>query len=41
MNYFRFPINEKYGDIERFEFLINLLPFQYTKVFPEEKMIDR
>ena len=36
----RFPINEKYGDIERFEFLINLLPFQYKKIFPEEKMIE-
>ncbi len=36
----RFPINEKYGDLERFKFLINLLPFQYKRVFPEEKMID-
>ena len=36
----RFPINEKYGDLERFKFIINLLPFQYKKVFPEEKMID-
>ena len=25
----RFPINEKYGDLERFKFLINLLPIQY------------
>ena len=36
----RFPINEKYGDLERFRFLVNLLPFQYRKVFPEEKIID-
>ena len=36
----RFPINEKYGDLERFKFLVNLLPFQYKKVFPDEKMID-
>ena len=25
----RFPINEKYGDLDRFNFLINLLPIQY------------
>ena len=24
----RFPINEKYGDLKRFQFLINLLPLQ-------------
>jgi len=35
----RFPINEKYGDLERFKSLINLLPLQYKKVFPEEKLI--
>ena len=35
----RFPINEKYGDLERFNSLINLLPLQYKKVFPEEKLI--
>ncbi len=36
----RFPINEKYGDLERFGFLVNLLPFQYRKVSPEEKIIE-
>ena len=36
----RFPINEKYGDMERFKFIVNLLPFQYKKVYPEEKMIE-
>ena len=36
----RFPINEKYGEIDRFKFIVNLLPFQYKKIFPEEKMID-
>tara|TARA_Y100000590_G_scaffold315884_1_gene357242 strand:- start:24 stop:1088 length:1065 start_codon:yes stop_codon:yes gene_type:complete len=36
----RFPINEKYGDLERFRFIVNLLPFQYKKVFPDEKMIE-
>ena len=25
----RFPINEKYGDINRFKFLVDLLPLQY------------
>ena len=36
----RFPINEKYGDLKRFEFLINLLPLQYKNIFPEEKHIE-
>ena len=35
----RFPINEKYGDLDRFKFLINLLPLQYKKLIPEEKII--
>jgi len=35
----RFPINEKYGDLERFEFLIKLLPLQYQNIFPEDKLI--
>ena len=35
----RFPINEKYGDLKRFEFLINLLPLQYKNISPEEKYI--
>jgi len=35
----RFPINEKYGDLKRFRFLINLLPFQYKNLIPEEKFI--
>ncbi len=36
----RFPINEKYGNLERFKFIVNLLPFQYKKVLPENKIID-
>tara|TARA_B100000287_G_scaffold433614_1_gene495743 strand:- start:682 stop:1701 length:1020 start_codon:yes stop_codon:yes gene_type:complete len=36
----RFPINEKYGDMERFSFLVKLLPLQYKKVYPEEKMLE-
>ncbi len=35
----RFPINEKYGDLERFKFLINLLPIQYKFILPEEKFL--
>ena len=35
----RFPINEKYGDLERFKFLINLQPLQYRILYPEEKFI--
>ena len=35
----RFPINEKYGDLERFEFIIDLLPLEYKNVIPEDKYI--
>ena len=35
----RFPINEKYGDLKRFDFLIKLLPLQYSKIIPEDKLI--
>ena len=35
----RFPINEKYGDLKRFQFLINLQPLQYKSLFPEEKYL--
>tara|TARA_B110000037_G_scaffold58024_1_gene70768 strand:- start:96 stop:1169 length:1074 start_codon:yes stop_codon:yes gene_type:complete len=35
----RFPINEKYGDLKRFQFLINLHPLQYKALFPEEKYL--
>tara|TARA_B100001540_G_scaffold288652_1_gene284006 strand:- start:184 stop:1107 length:924 start_codon:yes stop_codon:yes gene_type:complete len=35
----RFPINEKYGDLERFSFLINLFPFEYKNIFPKDKYI--
>ncbi len=36
----RFPINEQYGDLDRFNFIIELLPLQYKKIYPDEKMID-
>ena len=36
----RFPINEKYGDLNRFNNIINYLPLQYKKVTPEDKLIN-
>ena len=35
----RFPINEKYGDLKRFKFLINLQPLQFKNLFPKEKYL--
>jgi len=35
----RFPINEKYGDLKRFKFLINLKPLQYKVLYPDEKFL--
>ena len=38
----RFPINEKYGAIDRFKTLVKTLPFKYKKIIPEEKyLIDK
>jgi len=37
----RFPINEKYGDLERFQFLINLEPLQYKILYPKEKYLTK
>ena len=31
----RFPINEKYGDLNRFKFIIDLLPLQYKNILIE------
>jgi len=36
----RFPINEKYGDLDRFERLIKFLPLQYKSISPEDKFVD-
>jgi peptidoglycan/xylan/chitin deacetylase (PgdA/CDA1 family) len=36
----RFPINEKYGDLKRFESVINYNPLEYKKLLPEEKKIN-
>ncbi len=35
----RFPINEKYGDLDRFKFLVDLLPLQYQSIIPNDKFI--
>ena len=35
----RFPINEKYGDLKRFKFLINLHPLQFKSLNPSEKYL--
>ena len=35
----RFPINEKYGELERFKLLLNTLPLKYKRINPEEKYI--
>ena len=35
----RFPLNEKYGQLERFIFNIDLLPLEYKKIIPEDKYI--
>jgi peptidoglycan/xylan/chitin deacetylase (PgdA/CDA1 family) len=37
----RFPINEKYGDLKRFKFLINLYPLQYKSLLPEDKYVTK
>jgi len=37
----RFPINEKYGDLERFEFLAKLLPLQYKNLVPNDKLLSK
>jgi len=35
----RFPINEKYGDLKRFNLLIKTLPFKYEHILPKEKYL--
>ena len=35
----RYPINEKYGEIERFKSLMKTLPFKYKNIQPEEKYL--
>ena len=35
----RFPINEKYGEIKRFNSLTKTLPFKFSKITPDEKYL--
>ncbi len=35
----RYPINEKYGEIKRFKSLIKTLPFKYSEITPDEKLL--
>ena len=35
----RYPINEKYGEIKRFNSLTKTLPFKYKKISPNEKYL--
>ena len=36
----RFPINENYGDLKRFNSILNSFPLEYDKLFPEEKKLS-
>jgi len=36
----RFPINEKYGELERFKSILQTLPFPYEKITPENRYIN-
>ena len=35
----RFPINEKYGEIQRFNTLMKTLPFKYKSITPEDRYL--
>ena len=35
----RYPINEKYGKVERFQTLIKTLPLKYKSIYPEERYL--
>ena len=36
----RFPINEKYGEKDRFKTILKTLPFPFKSIQPEERFID-
>jgi peptidoglycan/xylan/chitin deacetylase (PgdA/CDA1 family) len=36
----RFPVNEKYGELNRFKILLKTLPLKFKKIKPSEKYID-
>ena len=35
----RFPINEKYGNLKRFQTLMKTLPFKYISIEPENRYL--
>jgi poly-beta-1,6-N-acetyl-D-glucosamine N-deacetylase len=37
----RFPINEKYGELERFKSILQTLPFPYENILPENRYIKK
>ena len=37
----RFPINEKYGELERFKSILQTLPFPYEKITPENRYLQK
>ena len=37
----RFPINEKYGELKRFNSIIKYFPLEFKKLFPEEKQLTK
>ena len=37
----RFPINEKYGDLERFKFILKLFPIPYISLKPKDKFVSK
>ena len=36
----RFPINENYGELKRFNSIINSFPLEYEQLFPDEKKLS-
>jgi peptidoglycan/xylan/chitin deacetylase (PgdA/CDA1 family) len=36
----RFSINEKYGEMERFELILKTIPFKFKSILPEDKYIN-
>jgi peptidoglycan/xylan/chitin deacetylase (PgdA/CDA1 family) len=37
----RFPINENYGELNRFKSIINFFPLEYKNIIPEEKKLTK
>ena len=37
----RFPINEKYGTLKRFKFILQTLPFPYKSITPENRYLKK